>query len=164
MTRIETYPDDVWYFAYGSNLDIDQKQDRTGPIREARRCRLPGHRLAFNKRSKGGQVCANIVPHRGGEVWGVAYRCRPGTLEQMDTYEGVASGHYRQVSVEVVTEAGERLRATTYVAEPGYLCPEARPSQQYAEKIVRGARRHQLPASYVEELVRLAGVHDDTPE
>ena len=41
--------DDCWYFAYGSNLDVDRMQFRTGPMREARRVRLDGYRFAFNK-------------------------------------------------------------------------------------------------------------------
>ena len=61
-------PDDpVWYFAYGSNLDRDQKEARTGAIREARVARLRGYRLAFNKRaSKAGRLYANIVPDPDG--------------------------------------------------------------------------------------------------
>ncbi len=33
---------DSWYFAYGSNLDIDQKELRIGTIRHAEVCRLRG--------------------------------------------------------------------------------------------------------------------------
>ena len=61
--------DDVWYFAYGSNLWRDQKQDRTGAIRQGderpRIARLADHRLAFNKRGARGELFANIMPH----VW-----------------------------------------------------------------------------------------------
>ena len=60
---------DQWYFAYGSNLFINQKERRTGRIRQAVRCRLPGFRFAFNKRGNGGQVYANIVPDDAAEVW-----------------------------------------------------------------------------------------------
>jgi hypothetical protein len=41
---------DKWYFAYGSNLFIDQKEQRTGRIRQAVCCRLAEYRFAFNKR------------------------------------------------------------------------------------------------------------------
>lgn len=33
---------DRWYFAYGSNLEVDRKVERTGHIRSTVRCRLPG--------------------------------------------------------------------------------------------------------------------------
>lgn len=51
---------DQWYFAYGSNLFVDQKEERTGRSRQAIRSRLSSYRFAFNKRGGGGQVYANI--------------------------------------------------------------------------------------------------------
>jgi gamma-glutamylcyclotransferase len=89
---------DRWYFAYGSNLLPDQKQRRTGTIREVKRCRLLGWRLAFNKRGNDGAFYANIVGHETEEVWGVIYRCNPHALSQMDDYEGVCGGHYCRVA------------------------------------------------------------------
>jgi len=66
--------DDVWYFAYGSNLDPYQKENRTGPIREAKRARLPNYRFAFNKikniEEKTGY--ANVMPDDG-QKFGVLY-------------------------------------------------------------------------------------------
>lgn len=68
-----------WYFAYGSNLWIEQMEDRTGPIAKGadqpRQARLSGYRLAFNVGGQRGQVYANIVPNPGDEVIGVVYRC-----------------------------------------------------------------------------------------
>ena len=55
-------PGDVWYFAYGSNMSRDRKEKRTGLIRSARKARLPGYRLAFNKDNHSGGAYANIVP------------------------------------------------------------------------------------------------------
>jgi hypothetical protein len=59
---------DQWYFAYGSNLSSEQKECRTGTIREARRARLDGYRIAFNKRGGDGTGKANIVLHPAGAV------------------------------------------------------------------------------------------------
>ena len=39
--------EDQWYFAYGSNLLIDQKVERTGQIRQAVLCCLEGLRAYF---------------------------------------------------------------------------------------------------------------------
>ena len=39
--------DDKWYFAYGSNLLVDQKEDRTGRIRKAIKYNLPGYKSDF---------------------------------------------------------------------------------------------------------------------
>ena len=99
---------DQRYFAYGSNLFVNQKETRTGRIRQAVRARLKGYRFAFNKRGSGGQIYANIVPDDTGEVWGVVYLCNPEAIRSMDQCEGVAGGHYKciRVAVEKDTDRG----------------------------------------------------------
>src|SRR6516162_5758002 len=108
--------DDVWYFAYGSNLWIDQKETRTGAIRSGndrpRIARLANYRLAFNKRGSKGQVFANIVACPGDQVIGIAYRCKPSTIDTMSEWEG---GYERQ-SVQVVIDDDSSVEAVTYVA------------------------------------------------
>jgi len=110
-----------WYFAYGSNLFVEQKERRTGHIRKAIRCRLPDYRLAFNKLGRKGNVYANIVPERTEEVWGVIYLCGREALKKMDICEGVYSGHYRRVEVVVLTESDQSVSAYTYVAGEDYV-------------------------------------------
>ncbi len=147
---------DQWYFAYGSNLFVDQKEERTGRIRQAVRSRLAGYRFAFNKRGGGSQVYANIVPDDSAEVWGVVYLCNPEAIRGMDRYEGVASGHYERISVMVEQVSGEKAEAITYVAGEDYVCEPSKPSIEYLGKITSGARHHQLPEEYVRMLEALA--------
>src|SRR6266849_9020151 len=113
---------DTWYFAYGSNLLVDQKEERTGRIRQAVRCRLPGYRFAFNKRGAGGQIYANIVPDEKSEAWGVIYLCNPTAMRIMDGREGVSGGNYSRDRVTVVTDSGEHVPAETYIAGPNFIC------------------------------------------
>jgi len=140
---------DQWYFAYGSNLVQEQKVNRTGPIREQRRVRLDGYRLAFNKRGNDGTGKANIVPDEGGTVWGVVYRCSPSALKEMDRYEGVSGGHYVRKTVCVRTDDGEELDAVTYVAGSAYVDNSLTRSSEYLQAILRGAREHGLPDEYL---------------
>lgn len=126
---------DTWYFAYGSNLHVDQKELRTGTIRRAEPARLPGYRLAFNKRGSGGRCLANICPDPEREVWGVAYLCSAAALREMDRFEGVAAGHYARSSVRVVVRSGELLDALTYVAGSKHLCAEGLPAADYLHRI-----------------------------
>ncbi len=140
---------DSWYFAYGSNLDIDRKERRTGTIRQAEVCRLPGYRFLFNKRGSNGQRFANIVPDRSAEVWGAAYLCSPGAMEEMDRFEGVGAGHYGRMAVRLLTKTGEPRDAVTYVAGAKYLCKEATPTEAYLQKILKGALHHGLPEEYI---------------
>ena len=53
---------DIWYFAFGSNLSKKRMEARTGPIQKAIPAFLARFRLAFNKGGDGGEVYASIVP------------------------------------------------------------------------------------------------------
>lgn len=152
--------DDVFYFAYGSNLNLSRMEKRTGTCPEGRVARLPGYRLAFNKRAAAGdgKVYANVIPQQGSEVWGMAYRCQPEMLNQLDRYEGVAGGHYRRETVQVVAEDGTLIQAVTYVAGSQYLGPEGSPPDWYLEHILQGARYHQIPEEYIQTILQLATV------
>ena len=147
---------DQWYFAYGSNLFVDQKEERTGRIRQAIRSRLSGYRFVFNKRGGKGQIYANLVPDESAEVWGVVYLCDPEAIRGMDRYEGVASGHYERISVKVNQVTGETVEAITYVAGEDFVCEPGKPSVEYLGKIIYGARHHALPEEYVRVIEALA--------
>jgi len=149
---------DTWYFAYGSNLSVDQKMSRTGAIREARRCRLPGYRFAFNKRMAAGEgMYANVVRDDAATVWGVAYLCDEEAVATLDRFEGVSLGHYRREQVQVVTDDGDVLEALTYVAGHRFVGEEGWPLPHYLRMIVDGARDHGLPEEYIRHVEELGG-------
>jgi cation transport regulator ChaC len=140
-----------WYFAYGSNLWIDQMTERIGPIRlgadRPRVARLDNHRVAFNMHGGDGQVFANLISPGEG-VLGVVYSCSPEALRKLDAYEeGYAQGH-----VKVVLENGEKLNVVTYFAKTAHVGKCSRPSPVYLQKILAGARQHGLPETYIREL------------
>ena len=139
---------DEWYFAYGSNLWVDQMVRRTGPIRQGcdrpRIVQLPGYRLAFNMQGDCGQVFANIV-QPGEGVLGVIYRCGLEALAILDEYE---SGYERR-RVTVVDDRNEELEAVAYVAMPGNVAAARTPDTEYLQRVVRGARQHGLPEAYI---------------
>ena len=150
--------EDRWYFAYGSNMSIDRKTDRTDTIRQAEVVCLKGYRLAFNKRADNGkEVYANIVLSPGDEVWGVAYRCNPKAIETLDQVEGVSSGHYHRQQVDLATRAGDTLHAETYIAGADYVVEETPPSDDYLGHLLEGAESHRLPGDYIAMIKRIAG-------
>jgi len=148
---------DAWYFAYGSNLSVDQKELRTGGIRQAIRSHLPGFRFAFNKRGSNGEVYANLLPEPGQLVWGVIYLCNRATLREMARVDRHPGGHYERLTVQVLTEEGEQVQAVTHVAGDKFVCPEGIPNNDYLARIVSGARQHRLPEDYIRQVERLAG-------
>jgi gamma-glutamylcyclotransferase (GGCT)/AIG2-like uncharacterized protein YtfP len=148
------------YFAYGSNLCIDQMVERIGPIHDGadrpRIARLPGYRLVFNMQCDCGQVYANVL-RPGGGVLGVIYCCSSEALSKLDEYE---QGYERQ-SVWVVTVNGETLEAFTYVARPPSVSNGGKPSAEYLHRVVRGARQHGLPEAYIWDIEAIASGNDD---
>lgn len=146
---------DQWYFAYGSNLATDQMVNRTGAIREGRRARLDGYRIAFNKRGADGTGKANIVSDPTATVWGAVYRCSPRALKEMDRYEGVSGGHYARKMVRVRVDSGDEMEAVTYIAGDAFIDDSLTPNPEYLETILRGAREHDLPDEYIRDVETL---------
>lgn len=114
--------------------------------------RLPDHRLAFVRDSPRWEAgAADVVRHRGREVWGVLYECSTDDLVALDRKEstGPALG-YRRVAVHVEL-ANRRVRALTYVViskAPRELPPLA----AYVDLMLEGARQHGFPERYVQHL------------
>lgn len=151
-----------WYFSYGSNLWIEQMAARTGAIGQGddrpRVAWLPDHRLVFNMQGDDGQVYANLE-RPGDGVFGVIYRCGPAALDQLDVHEW----GYERRRVLVTDESGVTLEAIAYFAKADCIASGGRPSAAYFECIIRGARQHCLPETYVSAIeAQRAGVESTT--
>jgi cation transport regulator ChaC len=127
-------------------------KSRTGSALPGLKAQLQGYRVEFNKRGRDGTGKANIVPDEASTVWGVVYECSPNELEKLDRYEGVDSGHYVRKAVVVQLENGEQIDAITYVAGERFIGDSLRPSPEYLQTILDGAREHGLPDWYIERL------------
>ena len=165
----------ILYFAYGSNLSLEQMQERIGSkpkvISEAY---LENHRLGFTVYSKltwkGG--VADIVPEAGSKVWGAIYELTEPQLEKIDHYEGYKKDRdpkknfYNRLEVEVVDKKGVKQPCLTYQAEVGdekrrkYLYH--RPSEKYYEVIRKGGEEHGLLKEFSEHL-KMASVTERNP-
>ncbi len=147
-----------WYFAYGSNLCVHQMVQRIGSTGLAehppRIVRLPDHRLLFQEVECGGPAYANIVSPGPG-VMGVIYRFREADFERLDRFEG----GYEKRRVNVIDIQGEAIEAIAYVVEARPGLRTGRPSADYSNRIVEGARRIGLPESYVDDIVAIAESH-----
>jgi len=140
----------VWYFAYGANMD-----DRTFCVRrgitpiERGVGRVKGYRLRFNLegRPRGRAAPANLYPDPAAEVWGVFYRITRRSLMRLDATEGVPGRGYRHAIVTVEADDGRRLEAVTYIAEG--KPDDRKPSLRYIMLLREGAKAHGLPADYI---------------
>lgn len=145
-----------WYFAYGSNMSVEQlirRIGRTGnPEYGPRIVHLAGHRLAFQHGVSGGAAYANILTPGEGVI-GVAYRFSAADLEKLDRFEE----DYDRGTIEVTHGNGEVLRAVAYFMTPGPNLKYGLPSSKYLHTIVTGAREHGLPEEYIEKIIARAG-------
>jgi len=130
----------VYYFAYGSNMNPERMRERGVAFSSREPGRLPGHRLAFNKRGSTlprGAGYANVVPDGSGAVEGALYRLDPADLAALDACEGWPE-HYRREALEVERADGSRVTAVVYVAQPRWTRAGLRPTREYLDHLLAG--------------------------
>jgi gamma-glutamylcyclotransferase len=147
--------DETWYFSYGSNLSKQQMLRRTGYVPASRNAWLANYGLAFRKVLGGEDVYATIVPLQGAIVHGVAYRCSPYAMAQLDLFEGVAENCYRREPVQVSIQVGEVLACVVYIGE-AFSTEISIPNANYLDSILTGAEEHQLPTDYIKWIRNIA--------
>jgi len=126
----------VFYFAYGSNMNEEQMNERVPGAARVGIAYLREHRVVFNKRSNDGTGKANIVPDKqaGLGVWGLMFEL---TKEQLRTLGKHEKGYFQKEVI--VTANGEAKQAVTFIAEPSAL-EQIPPSESYLQRILHGAR------------------------
>ena len=121
--------------------------------------RLDGWLLSFNKGGEGedgAQVTANLMEREGCCTLGVVYRLPHECLARLDEFEAVPE-HYRREMLWV-EPLGRRARqaALVYISQPAWIVEETAPAKSYLDRLLRGARMHRLPRSYLAWLQALA--------
>lgn len=137
------------YFAYGSNLCVDQMRDRCPDARPIGAAILHDHRLHFPRRSCGwgNAGVAGVTPHEGEKVEGALYRLTHRCRVTLDSYEGVSSYHYYPGIVDAHGQDGRVHQALTYFAydQPG---GPFHPSREYVDVMIAGAMAHGLSEAW----------------
>ena len=132
-----------YYFAYGSNLDVEQMKIRCPDSELVGESVLNGYKLAFTAESKmwGGGV-ADIVVNNGSEVWGVLYKVSDNDLTNLDRYEGVPD-LYNRINVVVAAKNGTKFEAVSYgiVDKQEFV----QPSTAYLSIILKAAKKFKFP-------------------
>ena len=129
----------MYYFAYGSNLNRKQMQERCPDSKPIFSAILPNYKLAFigwSRQWRGG--VASIKAVRGGKVRGAIYDVSEECLRRLDKYE---TG-YNRLKVTVFDEDGTPVEAITYI-KSGQL-EETQLSKEYAAIIRQGYKDWQI--------------------
>ena len=78
------------YFAYGSNLDLEQMAQRCPDAKIVGPVRLENYELRFR-----GSGFATVAPRKGSVVYGLVWKLTPQCEQSLDRYEGYPR-HYRR--------------------------------------------------------------------
>ena len=136
------------YFAYGSNMDLDQMDYRCPESEVIGPVRLDGYKLAFR-----GAGFATILPCEGGSVEGVLWRISEMDERRLDRYEGYPR-HYDKRTVQVLGKDGAHYKAMVYEMCPPLRDQPALPRESYLNGILLGCRQNGLPLRPVREALQ----------
>lgn len=127
----------VHYFAYGSCMDEVDFKRTVSEFKTLGSATLKDYRLAFTLygESRSGGV-ADVISCAGEEVQGVLYEFPKELLPNLDQREGVHSGMYERIEVEVEHQ-GKAMQVYTYQVI-NKAKDELAPSQHYLQLILNG--------------------------
>jgi hypothetical protein len=142
----------LWYFIYGSNLHRERLEIRLKSLgtcyREKVNCVLEDYEFAYNKLSIDTSSKGNIFPKRGSKVYGIAIML---TESDFNSFIHKFEKGYEKHEVTILStdeRNPQRLQALTCISD---MLTDARPSAEYVEIVVEGARQNNLPRVYIEE-------------
>jgi hypothetical protein len=148
------------YFAYGSNMSLEQIRSRCSRPVVVAAARLADHRLGFYGHSETWDSAMETVePAPGAEVWGVIFALSRLDWERLDLWQDArfdGAGTYFHFPVTVTDLEGRTHRVYLYKKDV-QGCPRD-PSREYLEHILRGAAENGLPPHYIEELMKTKAV------
>lgn len=115
------------YFAYGSNLSLEQIKRRCPESIPMVRAKLKDYKLVYNK-------YADIVPWEGEVVYGAIYELSLKDLNNLDKYERYPE-LYNKIDIKVEDDKGEIFEAFAYImVKKG----DEKPNKDYIEIIRNG--------------------------
>ena len=143
----------IRYFAYGSNMLPARLRERTPSCRRVGVATLSGHALRFNQRSTGdGSAKCNIVEavNASDQVYGVVFDLRVPERPALDRAEDLDVGYRLQ---HLTVELGDSVEPVfCYVAMPNTIDDSVRPFRWYRDIVLHGARRHDFPPHYLQQI------------
>ena len=140
----------VWYFAYGSNVKIDQVRNRVGDFKLSKRAIARNYKLIFNVYSRinwhGYTANLQYSGNFDDKVLGVVYHISDIQLSKLRTSEGPAPS---EISVEL-EDGNEIKNAKTFI----WATKEAEhePPEAYRRRMEDGLVEHGYQASVVKKI------------
>lgn len=147
------------YFAYGSNLNLEQMKQKCSNPRVLSIARLDGYKIGFyGYSSTWDGAVETVIPDVQSEVWGVLYQLDAGGWESLDNCQDAradGTGAYFHYPVEVMVDKQQIIQEATIYKKDRLGQPQL-PSTEYLSVIVQGAKEQGLPENYVAALQNIA--------
>jgi gamma-glutamylcyclotransferase (GGCT)/AIG2-like uncharacterized protein YtfP len=132
----------IYYFAYGSNLNLQQMKKICPSAKLWKRAYLRGYRFVYSGRF------ASIVKKRGGVVWGAVFKIDSNCLKNLDRFEDFPVLYQKKY---VTVKAGtDKYKALVYFQKERKL---EKTSAQYKKIVERGAVQCGLPKKYINRFI-----------
>ena len=130
--------EEKYYFAYGSNMNLEQMAYRCPSAEVVENVHVEGYRLAFCGRPSGNGV-ATILPEEGSHVDGVLWKITKECEQSLDYYEGYPHLYSKEI-IHVKNSDGKERNVTVYTINEPYKSQPSVPSPVYLEGILGGCR------------------------
>ena len=141
-----------YYFAYGSNLNIDRMRSRIGYRPKYEKGILYDYQFRTNKKAyTKGFGFANVEPMKGRKVEGKLYLLTNKDFKKLDIYEGFPT-QYTRLVVNIKLFSGKKIKAITYIAS-NPINKDLKISYDYAYHIEKGLK--ELSKYYSMQLLAL---------
>ena len=145
------------YFAYGSNINLEQMAVRCPAAQVVGPAVLDGYELLF-RGNRSGYGVATVEPLSGSQVSGLLWKLTPECERSLDIYEGYPR-LYEKEDITVRTADGRDLTVMAYIMTGELWRDPAIPSRSYYNGILEGYRQNGLPVPALE--AALKNVHDE---
>jgi len=138
------------YFAYGSNMSLEQIKDRCPSCEFKGVVVLNGKKVVCNKLSKNKiDHFAGLVDSPTDQVMGVLYQL---SSEDISYLDGKEKGYHRNAGEFLVEEIGTGRPSDCFTYLVTNPVTPHRPAAEYLERILKGCRDHKLPLEYMEKI------------
>ena len=138
------------YFAYGSNMNLDQMAYRCPAAEAVCTAKLEGYELFFAGRP--GNGIAGIRPKQGGAVEGVLWKLTQACEKSLDHYEGFPV-LYGKETVCVRGSDGTEHRVMAYTMQKPYSRIPAMPSMGYLAEILAGCEQNGIDEKSIQHIL-----------
>lgn len=138
---------DTLYFAYDASLDPDRMTVASPGARFVFTAHYPETRLAFVPGKGNDEAVATLVADTSHTVWGGVFEIPD---DEVDTLVGsLGEGRSMDFDSKAVDREGNKHDCLTFVASTVPDDDSTRPTREYVDAMVRGARHWNLPAGWV---------------